>query len=61
MTQLRQKMIRAMELKNLSRHTQRAYLKAVTGLARHFQRSPDEITQEMVDDYLTGHFILTHN
>ena len=33
MTELRQKMIRAMELKNLSPHTQRAYLAAVTGLA----------------------------
>jgi len=32
MTELRQKMIRAMELKNLSPHTQRAYLAAVTGL-----------------------------
>jgi len=31
MTELRQKMIRAMELKNLSPNTQRAYLAAVTG------------------------------
>jgi len=52
MTELRQKMIRAMELKNLSKHTQRAYLAAVTGLARHYRQSPDEATQEMVDDYL---------
>ncbi len=52
MTQLREQMIRAMELKNLSRHTQRAYLAAVNGLARHYHRSPDEITGQMVDDYL---------
>jgi len=52
MTQLRQQMIRAMELKNLSKHTQRAYLAAVTGLARHYRQSPDEVSQEMVDDYL---------
>jgi site-specific recombinase XerD len=52
MTELRQKMIRAMELKNLSKHTQRAYLAAVTGLVRHYRQSPDEATQEMVDDYL---------
>ena len=52
MTQLRQKMIRTMELKNLSKHTQRAYLAAVTGLSRHYKQSPEEITQEMVDDYL---------
>ena len=33
MTELRQKMIRAMELRNLSKHSQRAYLAAVTGIA----------------------------
>ena len=38
MTKLRQKMIRAMELKNLSPHTQRTYLAAVTGLARHYRQ-----------------------
>ncbi|RLD98570.1 MAG: integrase, partial [Bacteroidetes bacterium] len=32
MTELRKKMIRAMELKNLSHNTQRAYLAAVTGI-----------------------------
>jgi len=40
MSELRQKMIRAMELKNLSPHTQRAYLAAVTGLARHYRQPP---------------------
>jgi hypothetical protein len=44
MTPLRQKMIRAMDLKNLSPHTQRAYLAAVTGLTRHYQKSPDQIS-----------------
>jgi site-specific recombinase XerD len=52
MTQLRQKMIRAMELKNLSSHTQRAYLAAVTGIARYYQKSPDKLIKEMVEDYL---------
>lgn len=52
MTELRQKMIRAMELKNLSKHTQRAYLAAVTGLSRHYRQPPDKATQEMVDDYM---------
>jgi len=52
MTKLRQKMIRAMELKNLSNHTQRAYLAAVTGLAKHYQQSPDKLTKEMIEDYL---------
>ena len=52
MTELRQKMIRAMELKNLSSHTQRAYLAAVAGLARYYQKSPDTINKEMIEDYL---------
>jgi site-specific recombinase XerD len=52
MTQLRQKMIRAMELKNLSNHTQRAYLAAVTGIAKHYHKSPQKITKDMIEDYL---------
>ena len=52
MTELRQKMIRAMELKNLSPNTQRAYLAAVTGLSRHYRQSPAAITKEMIEDYL---------
>lgn len=52
MTQLRKKMIRAMELKNLSHHTQRAYLAAVTGIARFYNQSPDKMTQEKIEDYL---------
>ena len=41
-----------MELKNLSDNTQRRYLSAVTGLAKHYQRSPVKITKEMIEDYL---------
>ena len=52
MTQLRQKMIRAMELKNLSHHTQRAYLSSVKGIAKHYGRSPDKINPKMIEDYL---------
>jgi len=52
MTELRQKMVRELELKNLSHHTQRAYLAAVKGLAKHYKESPDKITAEMIDDYL---------
>lgn len=52
MTQLRQQMIRAMELKNLSANTQRAYLAAVTGLAKHYQQTPVKITDKMIEDYL---------
>ena len=52
MTPLRQKMIRAMELRNLAGNTQRYYLSAVIGLARHYQQSPDKLTKEMIEDYL---------
>jgi site-specific recombinase XerD len=52
MTKLRQKMIRAMELKNLSDNTQRTYLTAVTGLTKHYQKSPDKLSKEMIEDYL---------
>ncbi len=52
MAELRQKMIRAMDLKNLSNHTKRSYLGAVTGLSRHYQASSKKITEEMIEDYL---------
>jgi site-specific recombinase XerD len=52
MTELRQKMIRTMELKNLSGHTQRAYLAAVTGIAKFYNQSPDKMTREEIEDYL---------
>jgi len=52
MSQLRQKMIRAMDLRNLSDHSQRAYLTAVKGLSKHYQKSPEKITNEQVEDYL---------
>jgi integrase/recombinase XerD len=52
MTELRQKMIRAMDLKNLSPHSKRTYLAAVTGLAKHYRQSPEEITDQMIEDYL---------
>ena len=52
MTGLRQKMTRAMELKNLSDNTQRAYLADVTGLARFYNQPPDKLTKEKIEDYL---------
>jgi len=52
MTPLREKMIKAMELRNLAQNTKRYYLSAVIGLARYYQRSPDQITQEMIEDYV---------
>jgi len=52
MTPLRQQMIRIMDLKNLSPHTRRSYLNAVTKLAKHYRQSPETITEEMIEDYL---------
>ena len=52
MTELREKMIKAMELRNFSANTQTAYLAAVTNLAKHYMKSPQEISQDEVEDYL---------
>lgn len=40
MTPLRRRMIEHMQVRNLSPHTQRAYLETVARFARHFGRSP---------------------
>jgi len=52
MSQLREKMIRAMELRNLAPNTKRGYLTSITALANHYQTPPDKITYEMVEDFL---------
>ncbi|RLC02566.1 MAG: integrase domain-containing protein [Deltaproteobacteria bacterium] len=52
MTKLRQQMIRSMELRDLSENTQKSYLQAVTGLAKHYMLPPNQLSQEMLEDYL---------
>jgi integrase/recombinase XerD len=52
MSELRQKMIKMMKLRNLGKTSQRSYLAAVAGLAKYHRKSPDEITKEMIEDYL---------
>ena len=52
MTDLRAKMIRDMQLRRLAPKTQEAYLAAVTGLAKHYKQSPDQIQERQVHDYL---------
>ena len=52
MTPLRQKMIKAMQLNNLAKNTQRYHLAAVTGITSHYQQSPDTLSQQMIEDYL---------
>ena len=52
MTELREKMIKAMQLRNLLPNTQQAYLSAVRGLAKHYGKSPDQISKQMIEDYI---------
>jgi integrase/recombinase XerD len=52
MSELRKRMIREMQLRNFSSGTQRAYLRAVTGLAEYYHRPPDKIGTEEIQDYV---------
>ena len=51
MTPLRQRMIEDMQLRGLSAHTQRAYVRVVRQLAEYYDRSPDQITVEELRRY----------
>lgn len=57
MSDLRQLMIRELELQRKSKHTITAYVTAVKQLAAHYNRSPDQISLEEVRDYL--HYLIT--
>ena len=50
-TPLRQKMIEDMQLHGFAARTQEAYLLAVSQLARHFRKSPDQINEEELRQY----------
>ena len=52
MTPLRQRMFEDMQMRNLSRETQRVYVRAVMQLARHYQKSPDQLGREEIRSYL---------
>ncbi len=51
MTPLRQRMTEDMQLRNLSAKTQRAYLHYITGLARFYMTSPDQLSLEEIREY----------
>ena len=51
MTQLRQRMIEDLQLRGLSPRTQEAYVRTVRQLAKHYDKPPDEITEEELRQY----------
>jgi site-specific recombinase XerD len=57
MTPLRQKMIRELELHRKSPNTIVAYVNAVAQLAKHFKRSPEQITIDEIREFL--HCLIT--
>jgi len=52
MGELRDRMEREMRVRNLSPRTIEAYLAAVRGLARHYGRAPDQLSDEEIQRYL---------
>jgi integrase/recombinase XerD len=49
---LRTKMIEEMKLRNFAPRTQKSYIAAMVGLARHYRQFPDQLTQEQIRTYL---------
>ena len=52
MTRMRVRMIEDMRLAGLADRTQEVYVQAVAGLAKHYHRSPEHLTEEEVRRYL---------
>lgn len=50
MSPLRKKMLDDMTVRGFSDNTKKLYDRAVTGLVRHYRRSPDSITAQEVQD-----------
>ena len=49
---LREKMIAEMKLRNFAGRTQKSYLAAMVGLAKHYRQFPDQLTQEQIRTYV---------
>ena len=52
MNTLRERMIRDMQLRRFAERTQESYLHGVRGIAKHYMRPPDQLTDRQVQDYL---------
>ena len=52
MTELRRLMLQAMTVRGMARRTQQSYVSAVRRLAKHYRRSPDQLTTDEVQSYL---------
>lgn len=52
MTPLRQRMDDAMVLRGFALRTRESYLAAVSALAKHYRRSPDQLTTDEVQAWL---------
>jgi integrase/recombinase XerD len=54
MTELRRLMLQSMLVRGMAARTRRSYVSAVRRLAKHFGRSPDQLTAGEVQSYLAG-------
>ena len=52
MTELRRRMVRDMTLRGFSPLTHEAYLGAVSRLAAHYRRSPDQLSAGLPPDFV---------
>ena len=52
MSELRIRMTKDLKLAGLSSGTQREYLRAVKQLAAYYRRSPDQLSESQVEDYI---------
>jgi len=52
MSELRTRMVRDLTVRGLAPRTHKAYIAAVVRLAKHYRRSPDQITSDEVQTYL---------
>ena len=52
MTELRRRMDDDMVVRGMAERTRETYLRAITGLARHYRRSPDQVSDDEVQAYL---------